>query len=120
MAIYLTEKEIKVLLGSSVKTYVQESVEHEKISEELMLLLKHNFYAKYAFYDKKKRMIEIGVNESKRSSRTYPEIKLYSFPVDETLEWISESFHWERRDLEFYAKILSKKNDALPGEIVVL
>ena len=120
MAMYLTEKEIKKLMESSVKTFVRESIEHEKISEDLMELLKHNFYAKYAIYDREKRQIEIGVNETKRNSMTYPNIRLYSYPVDKASEWITKSLHWQRHDLEFYAKILSRKNDMLGEEIVVL
>lgn len=118
--IYLKEGEIKSSLGSLVKYYVQECVETQEIPQQLVELIKHNFFAKYVTYNKLEKTIEIGINESKHRSLTYPHIKVYSFPLEKTSEWIDSSFKTGRGDLEFYGQLINMPHSLGKPEIVVV
>lgn len=120
MATYLSTRELRSLLGASIKQYVEECLAKQQIPEELVELIKHNFYAKYVHYNKEFNTIEIGVNESKTRATAYPEIKVISFPIEETSKWVDATFIEGKGDLEFYAKIISRNDEELPREVVLL
>ena len=110
MAAYITQSEVRSLWESSVKTLLRKCRSDRKIPEGLVELIKHNFYAKYVYYNPEQEYIEIGVNESKQRAVSYPTIRVYCFSVDEVEDRLLASFQSNRVDLEFYAKILQGKN----------
>ncbi|GHA30935.1 hypothetical protein GCM10007103_10600 [Salinimicrobium marinum] len=120
MAIFLKSGEIKSTLGALVKYYIQECNTTGQIPQEFIELIKHNFLAKYVYFNKKDHAIEVGINESKRRTTLYPEIKIYSFPLDQTTDWLEESFKSGKADLEFYGKLINANTGYDSMEVVVV
>lgn len=118
MASYLNENEIQASLRVLVEQYVEECEKCERLPKEFVELIKHNFLAKFVYYNSKKKLIEIGVDES-YSPETYPEIKIYRFPVKKAAQWLEKSFKKDKGDLEFYGRLLNR-NDILSASDVVL
>ena len=109
MPIFSTQSEIESLWKSLLKPMISTCRSEKKVPEELVELIKHNFYAKYVYYDSEKDTLEIGVNEAKQRAVTYPSIEVYHFPLNEVENLIMASFQPNNWDLEFYAKILQGK-----------
>lgn len=118
MASYINQNEIKAALQQLVKKYVEECENCDRLPEEFISLIKHNFLAKYVYYNKEKKHIEIGIDES-YSPETYPEIKVYKFPVNKAAEWLDKSFRKEQGDLEFYGRLLNKNEIFSASEVVL-
>lgn len=108
MTSYLNETEIQASLKVLVQQYVEECENCNSLPKEFIELIKHNFLAKFVYYNCNEKQIEIGVDES-YSPETYPEIKVYTFPVSKAAEWLDKSFKNEKGDLEFYGKLLNRK-----------
>ncbi|HKL35928.1 MAG TPA: hypothetical protein VJ899_06535 [Salegentibacter sp.] len=119
MTSYLNTNEIRLSLRHLVKQYIEECETCQEAPEEFISLIKHNFLAKYVYYNKKKKQIEIGIDESE-SPDTYPEIKVYKFPVNKATKWLDESFKDQKSDLEFYGKLLNKNDIYNSSEIVLM
>lgn len=119
MATYLKEEEIKTLLNGLIEKYVEESRNSGKLNPDFVELIKHNFYGKYVHYDPVTEMVEIGINESKVRTPGYPDIKVYHYDISEALKWMGQKFQNTTFDLEFYAKIIGKDQDA-DSEIIVI
>lgn len=119
MASYLNTNEIRLSLKQLVKQYVEECETSEKLPEEFISLIKHNFLAKYVYYNKEKKQIEIGIDES-NSPETYPEIKVYKFPVQKSTKWLDKSFRNGKIDLEFYGRLLNRNEILSSSEIVLM
>ncbi len=118
MASYLNENEVKTSLRVLVNQYVEECENCNELPAEFIELIKHNFLAKFVYYNAEKKQIEIGVDES-YSPETYPKIKVYTFPVRKATEWLDKSFKKGKSDLEFYGKLLNR-NEVLSASDVVL
>lgn len=118
MASYLNENEIQTSLRMLVEQYVEECKNCQALSKEFIELIKHNFLAKFVYYNRDKKQIEIGVDES-YSPETYPDIKVYKFPVDKATQWLDKTFRNNKSDLEFYGKLLNR-NDLISKSQVVL
>jgi hypothetical protein len=118
MASYLNTNEIRLSLRQLVKQYVEQCETRQELTQEFISLIKHNFLAKYVYYNKQKKQIEIGIDESK-SSESYPEIKVYKFPVSKAAKWVDKSFKNNSSDLEFYGKLLNR-NDIFNSSDVIL
>ena len=119
MASYLNTNEIRLSLRQLVKQYVEECESCQEAPEEFISLIKHNFLAKYVYYNKKKQQIEIGIDESE-SPDTYPEIKVYKFPINKAGKWLDNSFKDQQSDLEFYGKLLNRNDSFNSSEIVLM
>ena len=65
-------------------------------------------------------VIEIGINQSKVRSRTYPQITEYSFPVNEVGEWLYSSFKDGKGDLEFYGSLMNSNSRFTSNNNVVV
>lgn len=120
MSIYFKSKEMENSFKALVNLYVQECKRNGEIPESFAELIKHNFLAKYVFYNKTEKSIEIGINESKFRSRTYPQIKEYSYPVDEAKAWLFDSFKDGKGDLEFYGSLINNNSRFTPNKHVVV
>jgi len=119
MASYLNTNEIRLSLQQLVKQYVEECETCQELPEEFISLIKHNFLAKYVYYNKQKKQIEIGIDESE-SPETYPEIKVYKIPVNKAAKWLDKSFRNQKGDLEFYGKLLNRNEIFNSSEIVLM
>ena len=120
MAIFLKPGEIKSSLSALVNYYIQECNTTGQIPLEFIELIKHNFLAKYVYFNKKDNTIEVGVNESKHRTELYPDIKIYSFPLDQTTGWLEESFKSGKADLEFYGKLINANSSFESMDVVVV
>ena len=118
MASYLNTNEIRLSLRQLIKQYVEQCETCQELPEEFISLIKHNFLAKYVYFNKQKQQIEIGIDES-TSEDSYPEIKVYKFPVSKATKWMDKSFKSDQCDLEFYGKLLNR-NDIFNSSDVVL
>lgn len=119
MAAYLNTEEVQSSLNALVKNYVKESISKGELPRDFVELIKHNFFAKYAYYNEKEKTIEIGVNENKGAVSPYPPLTVYSYPIEET-EWLANSFKPGAFHLDFYGKLLSRSNGSGRSEIVVI
>lgn len=119
MAAYLNSEEVQASLNSLVKRYVEESISKGELPRDFVELIKHNFFAKYAYYNVKEKTIEIGVNENKGPVSPYPPLTVYSYPIDDT-KWLLNSFKPGAFHLEFYGKLLSRGTGPGRSRIVVL
>jgi len=119
MASYLNTNEIRVSLQQLVKQYVEECETCQELPDEFISLIKHNFLAKYVYYNKQKKQIEIGIDESE-SPDTYPEIKVYKIPVNKACKWLDRSFRNQQSDLEFYGKLLNRNEIFNSSEVVLM
>lgn len=107
MTTYFRRSEIEILMQQLVSAYAEECLSKGQMNPDFIELVKHNFFAKYVFYNPKKKVIEIGINESAGSTGLYPNIKVYRFPLEKIQNWMGQSFRFEKRDLDFYGKLLA-------------
>ncbi|WP_373056624.1 hypothetical protein [Zunongwangia sp. H14] len=119
MLAYLEEGEIKESLKNLIKNYIKECEESNELSQNFIELVKHNFLAKYVYYNPEKKMVEIGINRSK-SRKSYPKIQVYNFPLERAPDWLGEKFKTARGDLEFYASLIKRNNFSASGEVFVM
>ncbi|WBL21553.1 hypothetical protein [Zunongwangia sp. HRR-M8] len=119
MASYLRTEEIKTSLRVLVNQYIEECKDCKQIPQDFIDLLRHNFLAKFVFYNKKEETIEIGINQGSEPSG-YPNIKVFSFPVNKASEWFDESFKSDKNDLEFYGKLLNRNEIISSSELVLI
>jgi hypothetical protein len=106
---YVSQNDMRSLWKTSLGKMIESCRVNKNLPEGLVELIKHNLFAKYASYNAHLDKIEIGVNESKQSVASYPEITVYNFPLDELEGKLTASFQTTRRDLEFYARIFKGK-----------
>ncbi|MCL6218095.1 hypothetical protein [Zunongwangia pacifica] len=119
MASYLKTEEIKTSLRVLVNQYIEECRDCDKIPQDFIDLLRHNFLAKFVFYNKNDKTIEIGINQGSLPEG-YPNIKVFTFPVNKAVEWLDESFKSNSNDLEFYGKLLNRNDSISPSELVLI
>jgi len=119
MATYLNNNEIRTALKQLVKQYIEECITCKEMPEDFISLIKHNFLAKYVYYNKQKEQIEIGIDIAE-SPNTYPEIKIYKFPVNKAVKWLDKSFKDNQNDLEFYGRLLNRNEILNSSEVVLM
>ncbi len=105
MAAYVSKGEVRSLWKSSLEKMIEECRINKKVPEGLVELIKHNLYAKYVSYNVAGEKLEIGVNESRQRTTSYPTIKVYSFSLNEVEDRLLASYQPTRGDFEFYAKL---------------
>ncbi|UJH91588.1 hypothetical protein LZ575_02420 [Antarcticibacterium sp. 1MA-6-2] len=119
MAAYLNSEEVQDSLDALVKQYVEESINKEVLPQDFVELIKHNFFAKYAYYNVKDKTVEIGVNENSGPVSPYPPLTVYSYPIED-IEWLSNSFKQGAFHLEFYGKLLSRSQGPGKSRVVFI
>jgi len=119
MAAYFNTNQLKLTMKELVKIYMSDCENCDELSQDCMELLKHNFQAEFAVYNKQTKSIEIGINKNEDDFSGYPEIEIYTFPVNEIGKKIDHSFKHNQEDLEFYGKLINK-NEGLGSSAVVL
>lgn len=119
MTAYFRRDEIEVQMQQLVISYAEECLSQGQINRDFIELIKHNFLAKYVLYDPKKKVVEIGINESGGSKGLYPNIKVHHFSIDKVQSWVGKSFKYSKGDLEFYGKLLAGNTSLRKPEVMV-
>ena len=101
------------------KNCLKDCIRDNKPSEDFINLIKHNFLAKFVYYNKLDRSVEIGVEESSASS-TYPEIKVFVYNLTSEIDWLEKSFKTGKTNLEFYGKLLNRRSSFLKNAEVII
>lgn len=121
MTTYYNQNEILLTMRSLIKEYLKESLNRKELSEDFIDLIKHNFLAKFVYYNPKKNVIEIGVEDPNSEAGSYPEINILSYPAAGKTSWLDESLKKDKNDMTFYGKLLNRNNGMFKdAEIVVL
>lgn len=105
---YLRDEEVKTALKELINHYVEDSKKNGELPRDFVELIKHNFYAKFAYYNEKKEVIEVGINETKKPGSGYPTINIYSFSINETDDWLERSIKVESFHLAYYSELLRR------------
>lgn len=119
MAAYFNTNELRSSLQELVKIYISECEECRELSQDCIDLIKHNFLAEYVVYNKQENTIEVGINESEKFDG-YPEIKVYTFPLEDIGKNVDHSFRNNTEDLEYYGKIISRRKGLTSGSVIVM
>lgn len=120
MITYYNKAEIYNSMKLLVKECLQECKDCKKLSAEFIDLLKHNFLAKFVHYNSTTNNIEIGIEESKTDNNSYPEITVYSYPLDGNQKWVEKSIKKDNNDMVFYGQLLNRKKILFKDAEVIL
>lgn len=107
-------------MNNLVNEYLQECINCAEIPADFIDLVKHNFLAKFVHYNATKNAIEIGIKDYNTNEDLYPEIKVYSYPLDKKNQWLKKSFKKDKEDLDFYCKLLNRKKSFSKDAEVIL
>ena len=119
MAAYFNSNQLRASLKELVKMYISECKECETLSQDCVDLLRHNFLAEYVVYNKAKRTIEIGISKSDKFDG-YPDIEVYTFPLEEVGKKVDHSFKNNHEDLEFYGKLIGRRRGIGSNSVVLM
>ena len=107
MTTYYNQEEIRIAMKGLANNCLKDCLRDNKPSEGFINLIKHNFLAKFVYYNKSDKSLEIGVEESSVSS-TYPEVKVFVYNLSSGIDWLDKSFKTGKTNLEFYGKLLNQ------------
>lgn len=119
MAAYFNTTQLRKSMRELIKEYISECKECEELSQDCMNLIRHNFLAEFVVYNKEEKAIEVGIEVSDDNNQ-YPEIEVYTIPIDEAEKKIDHSFRKNSEDLEFYGQLLGKRKGLGADSIVVM
>lgn len=119
MAAYFNSNQLRTSLQDLVQTYIAECKECNVLSQDCIDLLRHNFLAEFVIYNKEKNTIEIGMNKSEDFDG-YPEIEIYTFPLEDIGKKVDYSFKNNNEDLEFYGKLIGRRKGIGSNSIVLM
>jgi len=119
MAAYFNSNQLRTSLQELVKTYIAECKECNVLSQDCTDLLRHNFLAEFVIYNKANNSIEIGMNKSEDFDG-YPEIEIYTFPLEDIGKKVDYSFKNNNEDLEFYGKLIGRRKGIGSNSIVLM
>lgn len=119
MAAYFNSNQLRTSLQELVKIYIAECEECKELSQDCIDLLRHNFLAEFVIYNKAKHTIEIGMNKSEDFDG-YPEIEIYTFPLEDIGKKVDYSFKNNNEDLEFYGKLIGRRKGIGSNSVVLM
>ena len=119
MTSYQSRKQIQRKLEEMIPEHVAECKKCDELPPQLEELILHNFQAKFVCYNKEKNTVEVGVEENE-SPTSYPTIKTRTFPLEETVSWITKTFKSDEQDLKFYGRLIATNGNIKPVDEVVL
>lgn len=123
MVAYYNQRQIKTEMKALIQDYLKSCYNCEELPADLVDLIKHNFLAKYVSYNSELHSIEIGVEVSDKPSSliSYPQIKVYQFPIDDKKnKWLKKSLKTSKTDLAFYGRLLNKRSTIYKNADVVV
>lgn len=110
MTTYFKKSEIETSINLIASDYLQDCIKNDRLSENLVDLLKYNFSAKFVSFNIETKNIEIGVEDSQSVASHYPVINVISFPIaKKNNKWLEKSFKKQINDLVFYGKLINRK-----------
>jgi len=119
MTTYYNQEEIRIAMKGLAKKCLEDCLRDNKPSEDFINLIKHNFLAKFVYYNKLDKSVEIGVEELSVSS-TYPEIKVFVYNLASGIDWLEKSFKTDKTNLEFYGKLHNRRRSFLKNAQVII
>ena len=119
MTSYQSRNQILSKLKQLIPEQVEECKECDELPQALEELVLHNFQAKFVCYNKEKNTVEVGVEENDSVS-SYPRIKTRSFPLEETISWVTKTCKTEEQDLKFYGRLIAANGHTNRIDEVVL
>lgn len=119
MTSYQSRNQIQTKLAEIIPEQIAECKQCDELPPTLEQLILHNFQAKFVCYNKEKNTVEVGVEETE-SVTSYPKIKTRTFPLEETISWITKTFKSEEQDLKFYGKLIAESGHSDKIDEVVL
>ncbi|APG60235.1 hypothetical protein [Christiangramia salexigens] len=119
MAAYFNSNQLRNSIQELVRNYISECKECDKLSQDCIDLIRHNFLAEFVVYNKEDKTIEVGMSKTDEFDR-YPEIEIYTFPLDETVKKVDHSFKNNHEDLEFYGRLLGRQQVIGSNSVVVM
>ncbi len=119
MAAYFNTNQLRTSLQELIKIYIKECKECKKLSQDCIDLLRHNFMAEFVVYDEANNRVEVGMNKTDQFD-TYPEIEIYTFPLEEIGNKVDHSFKNNDEDLEFYGKIIGRRKGLGSNSVVLM
>ncbi len=119
MAAYFNSNQLRTSLRELMKVYVAECKECEELSQDCIDLIRHNFLAEFVTYNRENNTIEVGINQEEKFDG-YPDIKVYSFPLEEIGKKVDHSFKNNTEDLEFYGKLIGRRKGLGSNSVVVM
>lgn len=119
MAAYFNSNQLRTSLQELVKTYIAECKECNVLSQDCIDLLRHNFLAEFVIYNRSDNSIEIGMNKSEDFDG-YPEIEIYTFPLEDIGKKVDYSFKNNNEDLEFYGKLIGRRKGIGSDSVVLM
>jgi hypothetical protein len=119
MTTYQNRNQIETDLRKMLPHQIDECKECDELPVTLERLIKHNFQAAFVCYNKKKGLIEVGVEEYEAVD-AYPEITVHEFRLEEIISQLGKTFRNEDHDLKFYGKLLAGHGSVNEIDEVVL
>ena len=119
MAAYFNSTQLRLSLKEVVEDYITECKDCGNLNQDCIDLLRHNYLADFVVYNKETKFIEVGINKNELSE-AYPDIEVYTFPIEQALNKIDHSFRNNSEDLEFYAKLIGRRKGIGSNSVVVL
>lgn len=119
MTTYQNRNQIHSELRQMLPHQIEECKECDEIPPTLEQLIRHNFQAAFVCYDKKKKLIEVGV-EDLETTDSYPEITVHKFRLEEVVSQLGKTFRNDDHDLKFYGKLLAGHGSVNEIDDVVL
>ncbi|SDS08673.1 hypothetical protein [Gramella sp. MAR_2010_147] len=119
MAAYFNSNQLRTSLHEVVKMYIKECKDCDVLPQDCIDLLRHNFLAEFVIYNKANNTIEIGMNKSDDFDG-YPEIEIYTFPLEDIGKKVDHSFKNNNEDLEFYGKLIGRRKGIGSNSVVLM
>lgn len=119
MTSYQSRSQIRTKLEEMIPEHIAECKKCDELPPALEQLILHNFQAKFVCYNKSKNSIEVGVEEN-HSVTSYPKIKTRTFPLEDTISWLTKTFKYEEQDLKFYGRLIAANGHSKHIDEVVL
>lgn len=119
MAAYFNTNQLRASLQDLIKIYIEECKDCNDLSKDCIDLIRHNFMAEFVVYDKVNNRIEVGMNKTDEFD-AYPEIEIYTFPLEDIGKKIDYSFKNNDEDLEFYGKIIGRRKGLGSNSVVLM
>lgn len=119
MAAYFNSNQLRTSLQELMKQFISECKECNELSQDCIDLIRHNFLAEFVVYNKANNSIEVGINHEEKFDG-YPEIEVYTFPLEEIGKKVDHSFRHNTEDLEFYGKLIGRRKNLGSNSVVVM
>ncbi|MFO7721010.1 MAG: hypothetical protein R6W85_11280 [Gillisia sp.] len=120
MTTYYQPAEIKMSIKKLVDVYLADCKKCEELPPDFTELIKHNFLAKFVYYNKSNQTIEIGIEDNAGDGDFYPQILVYKHKLKSRNKWLDRSFKNGSNDLAFYGKLLNRSKMNQEAQVILI